>query len=88
MPIRNRLAFFNLREQTGFLRNLVIRNTLSGNVMVIVVFFYEDEKRREGLLDFLVGNFLRSHRCSMSSIQKGMIRLLTRNRYFTGGMII
>jgi len=54
---KDRLTFFNLREQTGFLRNLVVRNTLSGDVMVIFVFFYEDEKRREGLMDFIDGKF-------------------------------
>jgi 23S rRNA (uracil1939-C5)-methyltransferase len=56
---KDRLTFFNLREQTGFLRNLVVRNTLSGDVMVIFVFFYEDEKRREGLMDFIAGKFPR-----------------------------
>ena len=54
---KDRMTFFNLREQSGFLRNLVIRNNLAGDVMVILVFFYEDEKRREGLLDFLAGKF-------------------------------
>ena len=49
--------FFDLREQKGFLRNLVIRNTLAGNVMVIVVFFHEDAEKREGLLDFLAAEF-------------------------------
>jgi 23S rRNA (uracil1939-C5)-methyltransferase len=51
------MTFFNLREQSGFLRNLVIRNNLAGDVMAIFVFFYEDEKRREGLLDFIAGRF-------------------------------
>lgn len=56
---KDRMTFFNLREQTGFLRNLIIRNSLDGNVMVIVVFFYDDKKRREGLLDFLASRFPR-----------------------------
>jgi 23S rRNA (uracil1939-C5)-methyltransferase len=56
---KDRLTFFNLREQTGFLRNLVVRNTLSGDVIVMFVFFYEDEKRREGLMDFIAGKFPR-----------------------------
>ena len=56
---RDRMTFFNLREQSGFLRNLLIRNTLSGDVMVIVVFFYDDRERREGLLDFLISEFPR-----------------------------
>lgn len=54
---KDRMTFFNLREQSGFLRNLVIRNSANGDVMVIFIFFYEDEKRREGLLDFIAGKF-------------------------------
>lgn len=55
--IRNKLEFFDLREQNGLLRNLVIRNTLAGSVMVIVVFFHEDTEKREGLLNFLASEF-------------------------------
>ena len=54
----NNLEFFDLREQKGFLRNLVIRNSLEGKVMVIVVFFYEDVEKRKGLLDYLASEFL------------------------------
>ena len=53
----NELDFFDLREQKGFLRNLVVRNTLSGDVMVIMVLFREDEEKRRGLLDFLSSQF-------------------------------
>ena len=53
----NNLQFFDLREQKGFLRNIVIRNSLEGNVMVIVVFFHEDVEKRTGLLDFLSSEF-------------------------------
>jgi 23S rRNA (uracil1939-C5)-methyltransferase len=53
----NGLEFFDLREQNGFLRNLVIRNSLDGNVMVIVVFFHEDVEKRVGLLDYLAEKF-------------------------------
>ncbi len=51
------LSFFNLREQTGFLRNLIVRNSLDGNVMVIVVFFHDEEERRNGLLDHIAQEF-------------------------------
>jgi len=51
--VKNGLEFFDLREQRGFLRTLVIRNSLEGKVMVIVVFFHEDEEKRTGLLDYL-----------------------------------
>jgi len=55
--LKNNLEFFDLREQKGFLRNLVIRNSLEGNVMVIVVLFHEDAEKREGLLDFISAEF-------------------------------
>jgi 23S rRNA (uracil1939-C5)-methyltransferase len=55
--LRRRLEFFDLNEQSGFLRNLVIRNSLDGRVMVIVVFFHEDKAKRIGLLDFLSSEF-------------------------------
>ena len=51
------LPFFNLRQQSGFLRNLIIRNTSGGKVMVIVIFFLDEKERREGLLDFLASEF-------------------------------
>lgn len=53
----NNLEFFDLREQTGFLRTLIIRNNMAGNVMVIVVFFHEDEEKRKALLDYVAGKF-------------------------------
>jgi 23S rRNA (uracil1939-C5)-methyltransferase len=55
--IMNNLRFFDLRKQEGFLRNLVIRNTREGKVMVIVVFFHDDVIKREGLLNFLDSEF-------------------------------
>jgi 23S rRNA (uracil1939-C5)-methyltransferase len=54
---RKGLAFFNFRQQSGFLRNLIIRNSSNGNVMVIVVFFLDEKARRDALLDFLVSEF-------------------------------
>jgi len=55
--LTNNLQFFDLRDQKGLLRNLVIRNSLEGKLMVIVVFFHEDIGKREGLLDFLASQF-------------------------------
>ncbi len=54
---KNCFRFFNLRQQTGFLRNLVIRNSKDGKVMVIVVFYHDEPERREGLLDHLAYEF-------------------------------
>lgn len=54
---RKGFAFFNLRQQSGFLRNLIIRNTPDGQVMVIVVFFLDEQERREDLLNYLADEF-------------------------------
>jgi 23S rRNA (uracil1939-C5)-methyltransferase len=51
------LSFFNLRQQSGFLRNLIIRNTSDGKVMVIVVFYLDEMKRITDLLEFLASEF-------------------------------
>jgi 23S rRNA (uracil1939-C5)-methyltransferase len=49
--------FFNLRQQSGFLRNLIIRNTSDGKVMVIVVFYLDEKKRIADLMEFLAAEF-------------------------------
>ena len=54
---RKGYQFFNLRQHTGFLRNLIIRNTLDGKFMVIVVFFLDEKKRIEELMEFLASEF-------------------------------
>jgi 23S rRNA (uracil1939-C5)-methyltransferase len=53
----NGYSFFDIRGKGGFLRNLIIRNNKCGEVMVIVVFGCEDEKKRCALLDFLQTKF-------------------------------
>ena len=52
-----RLTFFDLRNQEGFLRTLMIRTTSTGELMVVVVFFYEDETTRVELLQHLADMF-------------------------------
>lgn len=51
------LAFFDLRNRDGFLRNIIIRTAGTGEVMLIVVFFKEDEAARVALLDHLATTF-------------------------------
>jgi len=55
--VENNLEFFNTREQTGFLRNIIIRNTSKREWMVNVIFAYQDKEKRVGLLTFLVDKF-------------------------------
>ncbi len=55
--INNHLEFFDPVKQTGFLRNLIIRNTAAGELMVIVIFKYKDEEKQALLLDHLWQQF-------------------------------
>ena len=55
--LKNKLTFFDIKKQTGFLRNIIIRTSLTGEVMVIVVFFYDDEVMMNSLLDELSNRF-------------------------------
>jgi 23S rRNA (uracil1939-C5)-methyltransferase len=55
--LKNELSFFNLRSKQGFLRNLIIRNTNSGECMVIVVFAENDKERIELVLGYLATQF-------------------------------
>jgi 23S rRNA (uracil1939-C5)-methyltransferase len=49
--------FFFLREGTGFLRNLIIRTSLTGELMVILVVFEDDQEKITTILDFLKEKF-------------------------------
>ena len=53
----NHFTFFDLRNQEGFLRTLMIRTTSTGELMVVMVFFYEDEPARVALLQHLADQF-------------------------------
>lgn len=55
--LNNNFDFFDLRLQTGFLRNLIIRNTVDGDVMVIVVFAFESKNERVNLLNAIKNEF-------------------------------
>jgi 23S rRNA (uracil1939-C5)-methyltransferase len=55
--IKEKLTFFDLRAQTGFLRTIIIRTSTTGEVMVILSFFYEDKMAREAMLSSLKEEF-------------------------------
>jgi 23S rRNA (uracil1939-C5)-methyltransferase len=54
---REGYPFFDLRNQNGFIRTLIIRTSSTGEVMVITVFFHEDAERREALLNYVIQEF-------------------------------
>ena len=55
--VKNELEFFDIREQQGFLRTLIIRTSSTGELMVIVSFNYDDEEARIKLLEALKNQF-------------------------------
>ena len=55
--LKNNLAFFNTRNQTGLLRTLTIRTSSTGEIMVLLQLFAESKEKRELLLDHLIEKF-------------------------------
>ena len=50
-------SFYDLKGHSGALRNLVVRTSSTGEVMVIVVFAYADEAEVEKLMNFIDKGF-------------------------------
>ena len=55
--LEHKLPFFDLRNRSGLLRTITIRSNEKGEVMVIVVFFSNDQPAITGLLNFIADNF-------------------------------
>ena len=55
--VENGYEFYNIRENHGFFRNIFVRTTEKGEVMLIVCFAKEDRERREALLDAVSARF-------------------------------
>lgn len=51
------LTFYNTRNQEGFLRTLMIRTASTGETMVLIQFFHEDEANRKLLMDAISNEF-------------------------------
>ncbi|OCX51408.1 23S rRNA (uracil-5-)-methyltransferase RumA [Mucilaginibacter sp. PPCGB 2223] len=51
------MSFYDVREHTGALRNLIIRSSSTGQLMVIVVFAYADGEQIEGMMQFVADSF-------------------------------
>ena len=51
------ISFYNLKQHEGALRNLIIRTSSTGELMVIVVFAYATEDEVKSLMGFIDENF-------------------------------
>lgn len=55
--VENQMPFYNIRSHEGWLRNMFVRNTTTGELMINLVLGYEDEAMRIKLLDQLLQQF-------------------------------
>ncbi|TDG37925.1 23S rRNA (uracil(1939)-C(5))-methyltransferase RlmD [Pedobacter changchengzhani] len=53
----NNISFYDLRNHEGALRNLIIRTSSTGEVMIVVVFAYPEQEQVDGLMNFLKAEF-------------------------------
>ncbi|MGI4751737.1 MAG: 23S rRNA (uracil(1939)-C(5))-methyltransferase RlmD [Janthinobacterium lividum] len=51
--MQNQISFYNLRNHEGTLRNLIVRSSSTGELMVIVVFAFAEPEQVESLMGFL-----------------------------------
>lgn len=54
---KNDYSFFDIREQHGLMRNLIVRNTGDGQLMVIVSFFENQAEKIQALMEHLKETF-------------------------------
>lgn len=52
--ISNNYSYYNIKEHSGWLRNIIIRNCESGELMVNLIFGYDDKKEQERICNFLL----------------------------------
>ncbi len=55
--LEKELSFYDLRTHEGLMRNLMIRTSTTGDVMVVVVFAVDAPQERKGLMDALAEKF-------------------------------
>lgn len=54
---REQIPYYDIREHTGALRNLIVRTASTGEVMVLVVFAYVESETIEQIMTFLETTF-------------------------------
>ncbi|MFN9519229.1 MAG: 23S rRNA (uracil(1939)-C(5))-methyltransferase RlmD [Bacteroidota bacterium] len=55
--VENHYTFFDLYKQEGFMRNMIIRLTATGEWMLIVCFGYDDAEKRDALMNYIHQRF-------------------------------
>ncbi|MDR3062342.1 MAG: 23S rRNA (uracil(1939)-C(5))-methyltransferase RlmD [Dysgonamonadaceae bacterium] len=55
--LENGYTFFDLRNQHGLMRNIIIRTSTTGEVMLLVVFYEDDKTKQQVLLSHIADKF-------------------------------
>jgi 23S rRNA (uracil1939-C5)-methyltransferase len=55
--IENSVPFYDIKMQRGWLRNMQVRICRTGEIMINIIFGYEDEQKRTELLDHIMQHF-------------------------------
>jgi 23S rRNA (uracil1939-C5)-methyltransferase len=81
--LAHNLSFYDVRKWKGFLRNLLIRTSLSGEMMVIFVFRTDDKKEIEPMMDHMLAKFpeITSVYYVINNKKNDVITDLTYNNY-------
>lgn len=53
--VENNYSYYDIKEHKGWLRNIIVRNSTTGELMVNLVFGYEDKIEREKICNHLLG---------------------------------
>ncbi|MBS9463772.1 23S rRNA (uracil(1939)-C(5))-methyltransferase RlmD [Flagellimonas sp. 389] len=53
----NGISFFNPRHQEGMLRTMMLRTSSTGEIMLLIQFFEDNEEKRESLLNHIKAKF-------------------------------
>ena len=54
---QNNFSFYDFRQHTGWLRNMMVRIATTGEIMINIVLGFKDEKNMQLLFDFILDQF-------------------------------
>ncbi|MBT2620708.1 23S rRNA (uracil(1939)-C(5))-methyltransferase RlmD [Chryseobacterium sp. ISL-6] len=88
--VENGLDFFDVRNQEGFLRTLMMRQNSSGEWMVLFQLYREEKENREKLFEFLLNKFpqIKTLVYAINSKQNDSIYDLNIKTYFGEGFLM
>jgi 23S rRNA (uracil1939-C5)-methyltransferase len=54
---QNNFPFYDFKQKTGWLRNMMVRITTTGEIMINIVLAYKDEKNMQLMFNFILNQF-------------------------------